>query len=206
MEYDSPKKQNIRPKETSNLPIITLSVLVLIVLALLYVGYEYIVDDTSGAEEVTNVLPDTNKVAVALGSPEVDDAKESTQTPPAAAPESKKTTPEVKKTESTSVGGVPATHALLAGETLSTLSGKFNLKTETLKALNPSVNFDKAVTAGTTINIRLQSIHTVGAGDVLRVVSEKYGITKQQLMKANGKDKDFAERGEKLLIPFASKQ
>jgi LysM repeat protein len=46
----------------------------------------------------------------------------------------------------------------------------------------------------------------VGPGDVLRVVASKYGISKDALMKANGKTKDFAERGEKLTIPFPDKK
>ncbi len=210
MQYDSPKKQNIRPKESSNLPIITLSVLVLIVLALLYVGYEYIVDDTSGAEEVTNILPDTSKAAVALGAQDNTETQTSApaQTPAAAAetpkPEVKK--PEAKKPDPVSVGGTPSTHTSAAGETLNSISDRYNLKPETLKGLNPSVSFDKAVPPGTKINIRIQTVHTVGPGDVLRVVSEKYGISKQLLMKANAKSKDFSERGEKLVIPFATKQ
>ncbi len=202
MQYDNPKKQNIRPKETSNLPFITLSVLVLIVLALLYVGYEYIVDDTSGAEEITNILPDTTKAAVALGAQEsLAEEKKEKAAAPAEAPR-----PAPRDPAPASIGGTPATHTVTAGETLSSLSDKFNLKQETIKSLNPSVDWGKGPTTGTKINIRLQAIHTVGPGDVLRVVSEKYGISKQLLMKANNKSKDFSERGEKLLIPFAAKK
>ncbi|GAA4458435.1 hypothetical protein GCM10023189_30690 [Nibrella saemangeumensis] len=50
---------NSRPTGTSNLPAITLAVLVLMILALLYIGYEYIRDDTGGSEALTNVQIDT---------------------------------------------------------------------------------------------------------------------------------------------------
>jgi LysM repeat protein len=46
----------------------------------------------------------------------------------------------------------------------------------------------------------------VGPGDILRVVADKYGVTVEQIMAANKKTKNFAERGEKLIIPFPAKQ
>ncbi|GAB3248532.1 hypothetical protein GCM10027347_04890 [Larkinella harenae] len=52
-------KRNPRPTEGSSLPTITLAVLVLTILALLYVGYEYVADDTKGSEELTSVALDT---------------------------------------------------------------------------------------------------------------------------------------------------
>ena len=62
MEDEFPKKRNVRPTEKSNLPIITLAVLVLLVLAMLYVGYEYISDNSSDSEELTSVVVDTSVV------------------------------------------------------------------------------------------------------------------------------------------------
>ena len=52
-------KRNPRPTEGSSLPTITLAVLILTILALLYVGYEYVADDTKGSEELTSVALDT---------------------------------------------------------------------------------------------------------------------------------------------------
>ena len=54
--------------------------------------------------------------------------------------------------------------------------------------------------------IRDRGTHTVGPGDVLRVVAQKYGISVQQLMDANGKTRNYAERGEKLIIPLGKKK
>ncbi|MFC5412779.1 LysM peptidoglycan-binding domain-containing protein [Larkinella bovis] len=52
-------KRNPRPTEGSSLPAITLAVLVLTILALLYIGYEYVADDVKGSEELTSVALDT---------------------------------------------------------------------------------------------------------------------------------------------------
>jgi LysM repeat protein len=52
-------KRNPRPSEGSSLPTITLAVLILTILALLYVGYEYVADDVKGSDELTSVALDT---------------------------------------------------------------------------------------------------------------------------------------------------
>jgi LysM repeat protein len=45
-------------------------------------------------------------------------------------------------------------------------------------------------------------MHTVGPGDVLRVVAEKYKVSKKSLMEANNKKEDITLRGEQLVIPI----
>ena len=96
------------------------------------------------------------------------------------------------------------THEVKSGETFSSIASRYNLKTETLKGLNSSISDVKAGT--TRLKVQVKAVHTVGPGDVLRVVAEKYGVTKSALMKANGKTRDFSERGEKLIIPFPEKK
>ncbi|MFN3382062.1 MAG: LysM peptidoglycan-binding domain-containing protein, partial [Runella zeae] len=105
-------------------------------------------------------------------------------------------------------GGVEITHTVQAGETFYGIANRYNIKSNTLKGLNPSIQDEsKDVKSGVTrIKIRVQAIHTVGPGDILRVVADKYGISVQQLMAANKKTKNFAERGEKLIIPFPEKK
>ena len=95
-----------------------------------------------------------------------------------------------------------------SGDTFFGIANRYNLSVETLKALNPQI---KDVTTDlksgvTKLNIRVQAVHTVGPGDVLRVVANKYGISKQLLMQANGKSRDYAQRGEKLIVPFGKKR
>ncbi len=106
------------------------------------------------------------------------------------------------------VSGEDLTHTIEAGETFYGLANRYNMKSSTLKALNPSIKDEsKDIKSGVTrIKVKIQAIHTVGPGDILRVVAKKYGITVEQLMAANRKKKNSAERGEKLIIPFAEKQ
>lgn len=219
MEDDSPKKRNIRPTEKSNLPVITLFVLVLLVLAMLYVGYEYISDGSSNSEELTSSVVDTTEnKSVAESTTEEDAAEEEDivkETPkPAEKKEEKKEKKEEpkkeepKKTEdpkviASRVGGKEITRTVKSGETFSSLASRYNLTTETLKGLNPSITELKS---GDKLKIRVKAVHTVGPGDILKVVSGKYDVSKEAIMKANGKTKDMASRGEELVIPFPTRR
>ena len=223
MEDETPKKRNIRPEETSRLPLITLITLLVIIAALFMIGYKYITDDTQGSEEVTDIVPDTTSkltnlersIDPLLAEPDqIDTVRPTTQgagesveetappVQPTPAPEKK---PEPKPVD---VGGTEITHTVQSGDTFFGIANRYNLSVETLKALNPQI---KDVTTDlksgvTKLNIRVQAVHTVGPGDVLRVVANKYGISKQLLMQANGKSRDYAQRGEKLIVPFGKKR
>lgn len=264
--------KNPRPTGTSNLPTITLLVLVGLVAALLYIGYDYFVDNTAGSDELTNVALDTtSQLPVAQNDPdmlmdpvELDSSTLpapvdlSQATPPADAPEANAaaeevaeanrettdgkptsdekpaedtkpaaTTPKPEKPAVASAekpkpepvaekpdvkpvavkpGGVTNTHTVKAGETFYGVANRYNMSIGTLKGLNPGVS-EQDIKAGVTkLNVKVRAVHTVGAGDVLRVVAQKYGVSKEALMRANGKTKDLATRGEKLIIPYAEKQ
>lgn len=216
MEDENPKKRNIRPTEKSNLPVITLFVLVLLVLAMLYVGYEYISDDATNSEELMSAAADTPEeksvstdfseeaaseepIVKVNEKPKASETKEKKE-------ETKKEEP--KKTEdpkvvASRIGGREITRTVKNGETFTSLAGKYNLTTETLKALNPSISELKA---GDKLKIRVKAVHTVGPGDILKVVSGKYSVSKEAIMKANGKTKDLASRGEELVIPFPTRR
>ncbi|GAB3329043.1 hypothetical protein GCM10027299_31920 [Larkinella ripae] len=253
-------KRNPRPAEGSSLPTVTLVVLVLTILALLYVGYEYVADDTKGSEELTSVALDTTvqkpaelPIEPELVAPiEIDTSSRnapvdlSQSTPPPAEEEKKeeqkkpaldseerpakgvataekpkeekpareekpvaeKPKEEKKETPKASVpaGGVAMTHTVKPGETIYSVATKYNLSVNTLKALNPDLQ-DNGVKANVTkLKVKARAYHTVGPGDILRVVADKYGVTVEALMKANGKTKNYAARGEKLVIPYAERQ
>lgn len=211
MEEENNKKRNIRPTEKSNLPFITLLVLVGMVLALLYVGYEYIADDTSGADEFTNIIPDTTSNLKTVESTDVISGSEGAET--SAAPTTTETTvaPVEEKpapVKPVELGGVEITHTVRPGETFLGIASRYNLKMETLKSLNPEIkDITKDLKSDVTkLKVKVKAVHTVGAGDVLRVVSGKYNVSKQLIMNANGKTQDVAERGEKLVIPFPDRK
>lgn len=198
MEDEFPKKRNVRPVEKSNLPLITLSILVLLVLAMLYVGYEYISDSPSSSDELTSVVIDPSLESLET-EPVVEEAQPIVNTE-----QVKPVTEKVKEVSVTSIGGEQIIHHVKSGETFSSIASRYNLKLETLQGLNSSISDVKA--GNTKLKVQVKAQHTVGPGDVLRVVAEKYGVSKDAIMKANGKTRDFAERGEKLIIPFPQKK
>lgn len=103
-------------------------------------------------------------------------------------------------------GGVSSTYTVGAGETFYGVANRYNMKLSTLKALNPGVAEGDVKAGITKLNVKAMAIHTVGPGDVIRVVAQKYGVSKEAIMRANKKTKDIATRGEKLIIPFPDKQ
>ena len=244
------------------MPTITLAVLVLTILALLYIGYEYVADDTKGSEELTSVALDTTvqkpaelpiepelvapieidtssrnapvdlsqstpapieeeqEVAAkpALDSEERPAGKETADKPVAENREEKpareekpveeKPKEEKKETPKANApaGGVSITHTVKPGETIYSVATKYNLSVNTLKALNPELDGNGVKANVTKLKVKARAYHTVGPGDILRVVADKYGVTVDALMKANGKTKNHASRGEKLVIPYPEKQ
>ncbi len=103
-------------------------------------------------------------------------------------------------------GGVSSTYTVGAGETFYGVANRYNMKINTLKALNPGVSEGDIKAGVTRLNVKAMAVHTVGPGDLLRVVAQKYGVSKEAIMRANKKDKDIATRGERLIIPFPDKQ
>lgn len=253
------EERNQRPQEGSKLPAVALGVLVFIIGALLYVGYEYAADETSSTTELTNVKQDPTMKArpdeaeageekpaakeKPLGYVPDDGARNSESDdeptkPKAAEPEKK---PEPKRPEpepeanpkpapgaeaaekkgekreekpaaetaapaKASGGGTSVTHTVADGQTFYGIANRYNVKWETLKKLNPEVE-DASIKVGVTkLKIPVRAVHTVGPGDILRVVAQKYGVTVEQLMAANGKTKNVATRGEKLIIPYSTKE
>jgi LysM repeat protein len=164
------------------------------------------VESTSPSQDNSNVASDDNTAStdndetISTKTPKPEDEEEIKK------PEEKE--PEKPKPVAVDPGGVEITHTVQTGETFYGIANRYNLKSNTLKGLNPTIQDEsKDVKSGVTrIKIRVQAIHTVGPGDILRVVADKYGITVEQLMAANKKTKNFAERGEKLIIPFPEKK
>lgn len=235
------EERNRRPEEKgSKMPYIALGVLVLMIGALLYAGYEYIADDAAEIGELSGTPLDTagrdlqpvlNEATLpqpeSVDSSQIDgnttsipeintdkneDLAEDLNPKKAETKPVKTEKPQETKSEVATVpadlGGEEFTYTIKAGETFYGLANRYNLKKSTLKALNPNIKDEtKDIKSDVTkIKIRVRAVHTVGPGDILRVVAEKYGITVEQLMAANGKKKNFAERGEKLIIPLKEKK
>lgn len=234
-DRDNREQRNERPKEASrNLPMAVLLVLVGIIFALLYIGWKYMSDDTTSNEDLTAAPADT--VARAVSSmPEVEnpvaETSVSNELPSISVPTvgtkredvttaEKPVKEEKPKVEATKVekpkeekpkvvipaGGETYTHLVGDGETFFGIANRYNIKKETLKAMNPDVDESGIKVGVTKLKIRIKAIHTVGPGDIIRVVSKKYVVSQTLIMQANKKTKNVAQRGEKLIIPYAEKQ
>lgn len=235
-DRDNREQRNERPKEASrNLPMAVLLVLVGIICALLYIGWKYMADDTSSNEDLTAAPADTVARAVS-SMPEVEtpvaDNSTSNELPPISVPtvggkkENAATAEQPTKEEKSKVevttkaekakaekpkdviptGGETYTHLVGDGETFFGIANRYNIKKETLKALNPGIDESGIKVGVTKLKVRIKAIHTVGPGDIIRVVSKKHGVSQTLIMQANKKTKNVAQRGEKLIIPYAEKQ
>ncbi|MCU0324857.1 MAG: LysM peptidoglycan-binding domain-containing protein [Spirosomaceae bacterium] len=235
MFEDRPPK-NERPKDDSkSLPILVLGVLIAIICALFYIGWDLMSDDPSVAEDFTpnvadsvaNKIPneadpeentnaDTTSTATSSGSlppltlPKGDGKKTETATATTKPEETKpaekaKTEPVEQPKVEIPAGSESYSYLVGDGETFNGIANRFNLKPQTLKSLNGNVDPNGIKVGVTKLKVPIQAIHTVGPGDILRVVAKKYGITVEALMAANKKTKNRADRGEKLIIPISDK-
>lgn len=235
MIEDRPQ-QNQRPRDDSKrLPILVLGVMTAIIIALFYIGWDLLSDDPSVAEDFTPNVADsvarklpsqstdpeetanTDTLASVDGSglppltiPKVGDKKEENQTP-ATKIEEKKVEKVTEKTAETPKVSMPAgsetyTHTVSDGETFNGIANRYNLKVSTLRGLNSNIDPEGIKVGVTKLKVPIQGIHTVGPGDILRVVAKKYDVTIEALMLANKKTKNRADRGEKLIIPLKEKQ
>jgi LysM repeat protein len=199
------EENNQRPEEVSNLPTITLIVLVLLILSLLYVGYGYFSDepeitktevvkeiDNAAEAEISEPVTDKTEAKTSEKKEEKAKPKEETEKPK----ETKKLVAEIPS------GGIVIPHTVQEGETFFGIANRFNLKADVLRALNPDVDPQTLKVGVTRLKVKIKAKHTVGPGDILSVVAKKYDITKKALMDANKLTKDFAKRGDELLIPL----
>jgi LysM repeat protein len=202
--------RNPKPEETSqNLPMAVLITLVGIVCLMLYVGWQMISDEPSKVSDINpemqsapkeEVNQEAEDVEVIVDEvPDIEMPKATTKTIPTATETPKAVTKSTGK-------GINYTHKVAAGETFFSIATRYNLSTATLQSNNKSVNASSIKGGSTKLTIPIQAIHTVGPGDIIRVVAGKYGVSVEQIMKANAKTKNFAKRGEELIIPFAKKQ
>lgn len=236
-EYPSTKQPNLTDtnsvKKTSSKPdlaLILLCGLAAVTIGLFIAGWKYINSDAVENSELTTVQANTatdseTDATEEVVTDETPDTKPSTEksTPPkeeTATPvkpeEAKpKETEKPKKPEVTdskpvvvAAGGKIISHLVKPGETFRGIANRYNLKYETLKALNPKIkDVEKDLKSDVTkLNVKIKAEHVVGPGDILNVISKKYDVSKSLIMTANKKTADRSERGEKLIIPLAEKQ
>jgi LysM repeat protein len=207
------ENRNPRPvEESSNLPTITLFVLFAMLAALLFVGWKTMKDDGAKEDELVSKRPNSIAMSGQNGAdavvipPPIEETGEDNVAKDTKKVEAKKEEKKVdepkKETKKVEIPkGETISHTVQNGETFFGIANRYHISKATLQALNPDIAPDGIKVGVTKLNVKIQTIHTVGPGDVLRVVAKKYGISKQALMDANKKTKDMSERGEKLIIP-----
>jgi LysM repeat protein len=210
MEFE---ERNPKPETpNSGLPMAVLLVLVGIICLLLYAGWHLMSDDASKVSDLNQEPMVVEKIQDSL----VVDIDTTLSHAPVSAEindrETKKTEfPEkvnaTKKDEKPmSITGEKLSHTVKDGETFYGIANKFNTTSSTLKKLNPGVDANGIKVGATKLIVPIQGYHIVGPGDILKVVAQKYDVSVESLMAANGKTKNFSERGEKLIIPKKIKE
>lgn len=196
----------MKESESSNLPLVTLFVLIGTVVALLFVGYEHFLGpETSSLAKAEKVQVDEDELPMEdiVSSTVIRDTTSTDTTSvdqDAVDLNQQKKEAEAEKVPEVTVeepSGKSFTYQADPGESAETIAKHFGLTVDQLKAMNPT-----GVKGGSKVKVKVQAIHIVGKGDVLRVVAEKYHISKKALMDANHKKEDVTMRGEELVIPL----
>jgi LysM repeat protein len=197
-----------KESSSSNLPVITLMILVATLAGLVFVGYEhflgpqtdqlvkaekaleedetYLGDVASAVvvDSTMDIAPDTTKLA---DTASIDLAKQKKEAEAEVVPEEVVAEP----------AGKSYSYQSASGETAASIATLFGLTEDQVKSMNPG-----GVKSGSKVKVKIKAMHTVGPGDVLRVVAEKYKVSKKSLMEANHKKEDITLRGEQLVIPL----
>ena len=206
MEFED---RNPKPETpNSGLPLAVLLVLVGIICLLLYAGWHLMSDESSKASEL-------NKAVVVEEMEDFSVAKIDTSMvlEPSLLPEEQTKTDKIEtvkepkiEAKPVNIAGEKLSHTVKQGETFYGIANKFNVTSNTLKKLNPGVDANGIKVGVTKLIVPIQGYHIVGPGDILKVVAKKYDVSVELIMDANGKTKNFAERGEKLIIPRKIKE
>jgi LysM repeat protein len=197
-----------KESSSANLPVITLMILLATLAGLVFVGYEHFLgpqmDQLAKAEKpleedetylgdvatsmvvdsTMDIAPDTTKLA---DTASIDLAKQKKEAEAEVVP---------KVTEAEPAGKSHSYQAT-SGETAASVAARFGLTEDQVKAMNPG-----GIKSGSNVKVKIKALHTVGPGDVLRIVAEKYKVSKKSLMEANQKKEDLTLRGEQLVIPL----
>lgn len=204
----------LKESSNSNLPLITLFVLLITLVGLVFVGYEHflgpenkelakaeklvLAEDEELMEPPVSIITDSTSTVSSVDSSQGKDSVQKAEL----ALEAQKQEAEAQKIPEEKVAepsGKAYSYAAEKGESLNGVAKRFGLTVDQLKSMNPSIS--DGFKGGAKVNVKIKAIHTVGPGDVLRVVAEKYKVSKKSIMDANHKSEDVTLRGEQLVIP-----
>lgn len=144
-------------------------------------------------EEPAPVVADVKPVAV--------DSTPVTTTLPAAKDSSSQTPDPVSVPVVSDNGSdVVVAYKIRKGDTMYKIAAKFGNKPADIMSLNGLT--DMSVQADKDIKVKIKGIHTVGGGEGLLSVAEKYSVPAKSIKVANGLTSDVIPAGSKLIIPL----
>jgi len=203
----------IKDSGTYKLPALTLMVLIATIIALLFVGYEnFLGPSTKELEKAEKLVEQEDEDNAAgttiIGTSTVENtteeaADEKAKNDSIALEEQKKEAEaELVPAEQEKIDGKDYAYTVQKGETFMGIANRFGLKYDQLKALNPDLKPEGIKVGVTKVKVKIKAVHIVGKGDILRIVAEKYKVSKQSIMTVNHKTEDITVRGEELIIPL----
>ncbi|PMD95685.1 hypothetical protein BWI97_13880 [Siphonobacter sp. BAB-5405] len=80
------------------------------------------------------------------------------------------------------------------------------IQTDTIVCYKKKALSEPTKTSRSVNRSNLKVVHTVGPRDILSVVAKKYNVTLKNLMRANGKTRNYVKKGENLIIPLTESQ
>lgn len=203
----------IKDSGTYKLPALTLMVLIATIIALLFVGYENFLGPSAKELEKAEKLVEQEDEDNAAGTSIIGTSTVENTTEEAAEEKAKEDSialesqkkeaeAEVVPEEEEKIDGKEYAYTVQKGETFMGIANRFGLKYDQLKALNPDLKPEGIKVGVTKVKVKIKAVHIVGKGDILRVVAEKYKVSKQSIMTVNHKTEDITVRGEELIIPL----
>lgn len=203
----------IKDSGTYKLPALTLMVLIATIIALLFVGYENFLGPSAKELEKAEKLVEQEDEDNAAGTSIIGTSTVENTTEEAAEEKAKEDSialesqkkeaeAEVVPKEEEKIDGKEYAYTVQKGETFMGIANRFGLKYDQLKALNPDLKPEGIKVGVTKVKVKIKAVHIVGKGDILRVVAEKYKVSKQSIMTVNHKTEDITVRGEELIIPL----
>ncbi len=196
------ENQSTNPRQpgSASLPAITLVVLIGMIAALLYVGFEYISDDTRGSDELTNVAIDTlSQQPLAQEDPDMLMAPDDTSsqpapvdlsqaTPPADAAEANIPAEQVAEGNRETTDGKPAASERVAeAERAEPVRKEELMKKAEPKEPKKEAPKEKPVVAEKPVVKPggVTTTHTVGAGETFYGVANRYNMKVSTLKALN---------------------
>jgi LysM repeat protein len=122
-------------------------------------------------------------------------ATDSSTPAPVVSPAPTETTP-VQVTE----GGSVMTYKIRKGDTMYKIAARFGNKPADIMSLNGLS--DMSVQADKEIKVKIKALHTVGEGEGLLAIADKYGVPLKSIKAANSLTSEGLSAGLQLIIPL----